>query len=286
MRPIILLVVLLALFVVSGSLFTVNEAQHAVTFRFGKVLKSNFMPGLHFKFPGVDNVRKFDRFIISLESQPERFLTKEKKDVIVDSVVKWRILDPAKFFTAAADNEGAAQRLIPIIKDGLRNEINKRNLQDVVAGERGDMMTAFLKAANEKAKELGVEIVDVRIKRINLPDEVSGSVYLRMQAERQRVANELRSQGTEQAERIRSVADREVQVILAEAESKGQILRGEGDAIAAKTFATAFSKDPEFYGFYRSLQAYRDTFQGQSDLIVLDPNSEFFRYFKDAQPAN
>jgi len=283
MRPGILIGVLIVLLVLSGSMFTVNEAQHAVTFRFGKVLKADFRPGLHFKFPGVDNVRKFDRFIISLESQPERFLTKEKKDVIVDSVVKWRITEPAKFFTAAADNEGAAQRLIPIIKDGLRNEINKRNLQDVVAGERGNMMAAFTKAANEKAKELGVEIVDVRIKRINLPDEVSGSVYLRMQAERQRVANELRSQGTEKAERIRSAADREVQVILAEAESKGQILRGEGDAIAAKTFADAFNKDPEFYSFYRSLQAYRDTFQGQNDMLVLDPNSEFFKYFKNDQ---
>jgi len=283
MRPGILIGVLIVLLVLSGSMFTVNEAQHAVTFRFGKVLKADFQPGLHFKFPGVDNVRKFDRFIISLESQPERFLTKEKKDVIVDSVVKWRITEPAKFFTAAADNEGAAQRLIPIIKDGLRNEINKRNLQDVVAGERGNMMAAFTKAANEKAKELGVEIVDVRIKRINLPDEVSGSVYLRMQAERQRVANELRSQGTEKAERIRSAADREVQVILAEAESKGQILRGEGDAIAAKTFADAFNKDPEFYSFYRSLQAYRDTFQGQNDMLVLDPNSEFFKYFKNDQ---
>ncbi len=282
MRPGILIAVLLVLGLMSGSVFTVTEPQYAVTFRFGKVLRADFKPGLHFKFPGVDNVRKFDRFIISLESQPERFLTKEKKDVIVDSVVKWRIRDPAKFFTAAADNEGAAQRLIPIIKDGLRNEINKRNLQDVVAGERGNMMAAFTKAANEKAKELGVEIVDVRIKRINLPDEVSGSVYLRMQAERQRVANELRSQGAEQAERIRATADREIQVILAEAESEGQILRGEGDAIAAKTFADAFNKDPEFYGFYRSLQAYRDSFQGQNDLIVLDPKSDFFRYFRSS----
>jgi modulator of FtsH protease HflC len=279
MRGFSLVAIGLALMLLISSVFVVNEDQHAVQFRFGRIVKSDFNPGLHFKLPMVDSVRYLDRRVQSLDSKPERFLTREKKDVVVDSVVKWKIVDVTKFYTSATDIPGGQARLEPIAKDGLRNEFNKRDLAQVVAGERADIGKDFVTAVNKKTSELGIEVIDVRVKRINLPDEVSGSVYSRMQAERQRVARELRAKGNEQAQIIRARANQERVVLLANAERDSAKLRGEGDATAAKIYAEAYGGAPEFYRFTRSLEAYRGSFNKSKDVIVLDPNSEFFRYF-------
>ncbi len=281
-RPLMLIVGLFALLVASSSIFVVHEAEFAVMQRLGKIERADYAPGLHFKIPMVETVRKFDRRILTLESPPERFLTQEKKDVIVDAVVKWRIEDPARFLTAVSDELRAQQRLSTIVKDGLRAEFSKRTLKDVVAGERGNVMDTVVSNANPKTAELGVRVVDLRIKRINLPDEVSASVFQRMRAERARVANELRSEGAERAEAIRAEADRQVQVLIANADRDSQRLRGEGDATAARLYADVFGRDAQFYSFHRSLEAYRVSISG-NDLMVVDPDSEFFRYFKSSQ---
>ncbi|MDJ0657365.1 MAG: protease modulator HflC [Xanthomonadales bacterium] len=263
------------------SAFTVSEIEYAAKFRLGEIIRTDFEPGLHWQLPIVNNVRKFDRRILSLDAPPQRFITLEKKDVIVDSFVKWRITDVQNFYTATSggDQVRARARLSQIIADGLRTEFAKRNLAEVISTEREEIMANLVISANAVAASLGIEVVDVRVKRIDLPDEVSSSVFNRMRAERTEVANELRSQGREQSEKIRADADRQATVLVAEAQRDGERIRGEGEAVAADLYATAYDRNREFYSFYRSLLAYRKTFQGGSDLMLMDSTSEFFDYF-------
>jgi len=267
------------------SLFRVEETQTAIRFQFGEIVQANYKPGLHFKIPPpFNNIRKFDARVQTLDTDPERFLTAEKKNVIVDSFVKWRIDDAARFYTAVAgDPNNANLRLDQIIKDGLRSEFSKRTLQEVVSGDRAQIMDILSSTAKAEAKQIGIDVLDVRIKRIDLPAEVSSSVYRRMRAERERVARDFRSRGAEAAERIRADADRKSTVILAEAYRDAERQRGEGDARAAEIYAQAFNKNPEFYSFYRSLNAYRSSFQGDGDILVMQSDSEFFQYFNSQQ---
>ncbi len=266
-----------------NSAYTVGQWQRAILFRLGQIVRTDVKPGLHFKVPFYNQVRKFDARILTLDAQPERLLTSEKKNVIVDAFVMWRISDPATFYKATGgDEQQAAARLDQIIKNGLRDEFGVRTIQEVVSGERSQIMNAMTRLANAKAAGLGIRIVDVRIKRINLPVEVSQSVFQRMKAERERVAREFRARGKEAAERIRADADRQRTVILADAKRDAAKIRGAGDAEAAEIYAKAYSKDEKFYTFYRSLQAYRRMFHGKDSLLVLQPDNELFRYFQGA----
>ncbi len=266
------------------STFVVEQRELAVMFRLGEIVKNDFKPGLHFKVPFINNVRKFDARIQTLDADPERYLTAEKKNVLVDSFVKWRISDVSKYYTAmGGDALRANIRLSQLIKDGLRAEFGKRTIQEVVSGERGEIMSILQANTDTQANEFGIQVVDVRIKRIDLPEKISASVYHRMEAERARVAKELRSQGAEAAERIRADADRQRTVILAEAYRKGETVRGQGDATAAAIYAEAYKKDAEFFDFYRSMTAYRSSFRDKADVMVLSPDNEFFQYFKDAK---
>lgn len=265
------------------TMYTVREDQLALISRLGKLQTADVGPGLHFKMPFVDTVYRFDRKVLSLETATERFLTKEQKDVQVDAVVKWQITNVAQFFQSTrGDEERARLTLTQIIKDRLRDEFNKREVREVVTTARFEMIERLKKTSNDASQELGIKVVDVRIKRIELPDEVSESVFNRMRSERKQVANRLRSQGLQQATTRRANADREAQITLAEAERDAQRLRGEGDAEAAQIYAKAYNADPEFYGFYRSLEAYRQAFDNEGNVLVLDPKSEFFRYFEEA----
>ncbi len=279
------LVILLGLLVIgSFSLFTVKETEKAILFRLGEIVRTDFDPGLHFKVPFVNNVRFFESRIMTLDAQQERFLTSEKKNVIVDAFVKWRIEDVATFYRAVGGNEQqGALRLTQVIKDSLRGEFGKRTIQEVVSGERAMIMDVVTVNTSRQAKEFGIKIVDVRLKRIDLPEEVSESVYRRMEAERERVAREFRSEGAEAAERIRADADRRRTEIRAVAYRDAERIRGDGDGQAAEIYANAFNKNREFYSFYRSLEAYRNTFQDPSSLLVLDPNADFFKYFKNSE---
>lgn len=263
------------------SIFTVSETELAIKFRLGEIIKSDFKPGLHFKTPFINNVRKFDKRILTLDAKPERFLTAEKKNVIVDSFVKWRIGDVNTFYTAVAgDVDQANIRLDQIIKDAFRSEFSKRKIKQLVSTDRSKIRQALIENTSKVAADLGIKIVDVQVKRIDLPSEVSHSVYRRMEAERERVAREFRSQGAEAAERIRADADKQREIIMADAYNKAEVLRGEGDAKAAETYARAFNRDVEFFTFYRSLNAYKNTFDSSRDMIVLEPDSDFFQYFK------
>jgi membrane protease subunit HflC len=272
------------LLLASSMLFTVDQRQNAIVFQLGEVKDVITRPGLHFKWPLVQNVRNFDMRILTYDdAEPLRFITSEKKPVLVDSFVKWRILDVKQYYISVQGDEfRAAIRLKQTISDGLQAEFGRRTVHDVVSGQRDDIMEEVRKKADIDLRRIGVEIVDVRLKRVDLPQEVSESVYGRMQAERKRIANEQRSTGAAEAERIRADADRQREVILAEAYRDAQRLRGEGDARAAGVYAVAFQQNPEFYSFYRSMEAYRATFRGRSDLMLLEPNSDFFRYLKDA----
>jgi membrane protease subunit HflC len=268
-----------------GAVYTVDESQVAIRFQFGRIVESDIQPGLHFKMPLIQNVLKFDRRVLNLDSRPERYLTSEKKDVNVDFFAKWRIEDVRAFYQATGGNEiNALQRLNPIVQESIRNEFNQRTLADVVSGERTDLAARFVEVSNRATESLGVEIVDVRIKRIDLPEDgqVIGSVFERMRAERLRVANELRAEGQEISETIRSNADRQRVVLVAEAERDAQRFRGEGDAQATAIFAAAYGRDPEFYAFQRSLDAYRNAFADGQGVLVLDKDSEFLRYFESA----
>jgi len=275
--------VVLALLLLLGwsSLFTVKQWELAALFKFGEILRTDYQPGLHFKLPIVNNIKKFDGRIQTLDAEPERYLTAEKKNVIVDSFVKWRIDNVSDYYTAmGGDRVRTNIRLSQIVKDGLRSEFGKRTIQEVVSGERKEIMDILLDNAERQAKEFGIRVVDVRIKRIDLSEEISASVYHRMEAERSRVAKDLRSKGAEAAERIRADADRQRTIIVAGAFREAEQLRGNGDAKAAEIYAQAYNKNPEFYAFYRSLNAYKETFKGKNDLLVLEPDSDFFRYFK------
>ncbi|MFL0810399.1 MAG: protease modulator HflC [Agarilytica sp.] len=280
-----LVVAVLALFVGANSLYIVNEFQRGVLLRFGKVTDADLQPGLHVKVPFIDNIRLFDARVLTLDARPERFLTVEKKSMMVDSYAKWRIIDVGKFYTATNGEEDRAMRLLAQrINEGLRNQFAARTLQEVVSGERDQLMVNISIALNEFTQEsVGVEIVDVRVKKIDLPDEVSDPVYSRMRAEREREAREHRSKGKEQAEIIRADADRQQTIIEAQAYKESELLRGEGDAKAAAIYASAYNKDPEFYAFVRSLNAYKNTFAGKEDILLLDPSSDFFRYLNDSK---
>ncbi|MGD8567122.1 MAG: protease modulator HflC [Gammaproteobacteria bacterium] len=280
-RIISLIVILAVLIVGSMSFFTVSEREKAIMFKFGEIVSTDFGPGLHWKVPFVNNVKKFDSRIQTMDSEPERYLTDEKKNLIVDAFVKWRIADVAKYYTATGGDVLRANiRLSQFIKDNLRGEFGKRTIVEVVSGERSEIMDILTVTANKRAKEFGIDIVDVRIKRIDLDQKISESVYHRMEAERERVAKELRAEGERVAETIRAKADKERTVILAEAFRDAEKVRGEGDKIAANVYAEAYNKDKEFYGLYRSLNAYRKTFSSKDDVLVLQPTSEFFKYFK------
>jgi modulator of FtsH protease HflC len=262
------------------SVFTVNEGEKAIKFQLGEIVKDDYTPGLHVKLPIINNVRHFDARIQTMDSKPERFLTAEKKNVIVDSFVKWRIGDVKTFYTVVAgDIDQANLRLDQIIKDLFRSEFGKRNIKQLVSTDRSEIRELLIKNSKSLAAALGMEIVDVQVMRIDLPEEVSTSVFRRMEAERERVAREFRSEGAEAAERIRADADRQRVVTLANAYRDAEKLRGEGDATAAEIYAKAYNQDSDFFGFYRSLNAYKKTLTSSSTL-VLEPNSDFFQYFK------
>jgi membrane protease subunit HflC len=268
----------------ASSAFIVTETEYAIKFQLGRIVKSDFEPGIHFKLPFVNNVRKYDRRLLTLDTPPEKMLTSEQKFVAVDSFVKWRITDVSRFYTATQGNERVAlSRLDSIVKDRIRNQIASRTLVEVISEQRVSTMQEIGRIANDAAAELGIEVVDVRIKAIELPDDVRDSVFRRMAADRQKEANLYRFEGRESAERIRAGADREAQVILAEAERDGQMTRGAGDARSIEIYANAYGEDEEFFAFYRSLQAYGSAFGHGNDVMVLDPSSSFFDYFSSDQ---
>lgn len=283
----ILVLAVLAGFLLLSSVFTVDERELAIKFRLGEIVNTDYEPGIHFKLPFVNNVRKFDKRILTLDARPALYLTKEKKNVNVDFFVKWRIKEVATFYKSmSGGNERTAmERIYTIINDSLRDEFSKRTIQDLLSGERRDIMQTTTKVSNEQVRKFGIEVVDVRIKRIDYSEDISESVYNRMVAERTRVAKDYRSRGAEAAEKIRADADRQVTVLKAEAYSSSQKIRGSGDAKASEIYARAYSKNPEFYSFYRSLDAYRQAFSREDDVLVLEPDSEFFEYFKNKQAS-
>jgi membrane protease subunit HflC len=286
MRVSAVAVFVLALIIAASSVFVVNEGQTALLLQFGRIVQTGFAPGLHFKLPLIQQVQRFDKRILTLESAPERYLTSEKKDVNIDFFVKWRIVDAAKFYVTVAGNEPLAeQRVGPSVKEGLRTAVNSRTLQELVSGGRADVTQLLLTESNAKTKGLGIEIVDVRIKRIDLPEDgaVVSSVYERMRSERKKVANQLRAEGSETAKTIKADADRQAQVLSAEAYRDAQKTRGEGDGSASQVYAGAFGRDPEFYAFYRSLEAYRQAFATPNGMLVLDPKSEFLHYLLESK---
>ena len=280
-----ILIAVLVLFIASNSVYVIKETERGVLLQFGEVVNPDIKPGLHGKIPFVNNVRKFDGRVLTVDSQPERFFTQEKKALIVDSYAKFRVSDTSKFYTATNGEEARAMGLLAQrINDGLRNQVAVRTIQEVVSGERDQLMVDLTAELTVVAQEeLGVEVVDVRVKQIDLPPDVSESVYRRMNAEREKEAREHRSQGQELAEGIRAAADREVTVLKANAYRDAELVRGEGDAMATATYADAFNQDPEFYSFTRSLRAYQDSFQGSGDVMLIQPDSEFFRYLKDSK---
>jgi membrane protease subunit HflC len=271
------------LLLLSMSAFTVDQRQRAIVFQLGEIRELIEAPGLHFKWPLIQNVRYFDRRVLTWDDpEPQRFITVENKPVLVDAFVKWRIVEVTKFYVSVAGDEiAAARRINQTVTDALRGEFGKRTVHDVVSGERDEIMNSVRQKVDENVRSLGIEVVDVRLKRVDLPQEVSVDVYRRMESERKRVASEQRSNGAADAEKIRADADKQREIIIAEAYRDAQRIRGEGDARAAAIYARAFNENPEFYAFYRSLEAYRATFKNRSDVLVLDPNSEFFRYFRN-----
>jgi len=280
-------IVVLLILIGLNSMFVVNEGQNALLLQFGRIVRTDYQPGLHFKIPLLQQVMRFDNRILSLDAQPERYFTSEKKSVNVDFYVKWRIADTAAYYRATSgDQLQAAQRLTPIIKDALRFEFNARTLQELISGGRKDITERVRQQTDALArKNLGISVVDVRIKRIDLPDEVSESVYKRMRAERLQLANELRYTGQESAEKIQADADRQGQVLRADANRDAATVRGDGDAQAAAIYAQAYGQDPEFFAFYRSMAAYKKSFEDGKGVLVLKPDSEFLRYFSDPMPA-
>ncbi|NOZ38432.1 MAG: protease modulator HflC [Gammaproteobacteria bacterium] len=267
-----------------ASVFTVSERELAIKFRLGEIIKADYKPGLHFQTPFINNVRKFDKRILTLDARPANYLTKEKKNVNVDFFVKWRISNVSTYYTSMSGNERKAmERIYTTINESLRGEFSNRNIQEVISGERATIMDNVTKRANRQLGSFGIKVVDVRVKRIDFTATISESVYQRMEAERTRVAKDLRSRGAEAAEKIRAGADRQRTVTLANAYKEAQDLRGSGDAEASEIYAKAYNKDPEFFSFYRSLNAYRSSMGRDGDVLVLEPDSEFFKYFKNAK---
>lgn len=279
---ILLGIIVALLLLVSSSVYIVDQRQQAILFQLGEVIDVKTAPGLYFKIPIAQNVRYFDSRILTMDTaEPERFITSEKKNVLVDLFVKWRIIDVKQYYVSVRGDEMLAQtRLSQTVNASLRDEFGNRTVHDVVSGERDKIMEIMRQKADADARKIGVEVVDVRLKRVDLPQEVSESVYRRMEAERKRVANELRSTGAAESEKIRADADRQREVILAEAYRNAQEIKGGGDAKAAAIYAGAFQENPEFYGFYRSMDAYKQSFKDKGDMMVLEPSSEFFKYLK------
>jgi len=278
----ILTTLLVLTIVISSSTFIVDEREVAIKFRLGEIINSYEDPGLYFMIPFVNNVKKYDSRLLTMDSKPEQFLTSEKKNVIVDSFVKWRITKPKNFYRASKGDERIGiNRLSQIINDLTKSEFSKRTINEVVSGDRNALMSIVRTEANKDAGALGITVVDVRLKKVNLPDEVSDSVYARMVKERATVAKAFRSKGKEEAQGISALAERESETIIAEAYKTGQEIKGEGDAISTETYAKAYNLNPEFYSFYRSLTAYRESFSEKQDVLVINPDSDFFKYFTD-----
>ena len=271
------------LIVANMSVFVVDQRQNAIVFELGKVVSEKTSPGLYFKIPLVQNVRFFDSRILTLDAgEPERFITAEKKNVLVDSFVKWRIVDVKQYYVSVGGDEVRAKtRLLQTVNSSMREEFGKRTVNEVVSGEREKIMTVLREKTDADARKIGVQVLDVRLKRVDFPPEISESVYRRMDAERKRVANELRATGNADSEKIRADADKQREVILAEAYRDAQKTKGEGDAKAAALYAAAYGRNAEFYSFYRSLEAYKQSFKNKSDVMVLDPSSDFFKYLKN-----
>ncbi|MBV1912516.1 MAG: protease modulator HflC [Cycloclasticus sp.] len=281
MNPMMLIVIAVAIFIGAGSIFTVDQREKVIVFRLGEIVRTDLEPGLHFKFPFINNVKKYDGRIQTLDSRPERFLTSEKKNVIVDTFVKWKISNVDNFYRAVGgDPRQVDTRLNQFVKEGLRAAFSKQTIKETISVGRDKIRLGLVEDINLLGKGLGIDIIDIRIKRIDLPEEVSASVYKRMESERERVARDFRSRGKEAAERIKADADKQGEIILATAYKESQELRGKGDAQAAKTYASAYNKNKEFFAFYRSLDAYRKSMGSGNDLIVLEPTSDFFKYFK------
>ncbi len=275
---------LFVILLINASVYTVGEAEKAIKFQLGEILDTNSTAGLHFKIPLINNVKIFNARLMTLESKPERFLTSEKKNVIVDYFAKWKIKDVARFYTSVQGDVSAANiQLGQIVQSAMKDEFSKRTIRDVVSSERGQIRDILIVAANPAAEKMGIDIVDVRIMRVELPSEVSSSVFRRMESERARVARDFRSRGAEMAERIRADADRQREVILGNAYRDAELKRGEGDATAAEIYAQAYGKDKNFFAFSRSLTAYRQAFNDEGDTIVLEPDSEFFQFFKQSK---
>ena len=277
-----LVAIVIVLVIANMSLFTVDQRQQAIVFRLGEVVSIKTKPGLYWKLPLVEDVRFFDIRIHTVDSEePERFLTSEKKNVLVDSFVKWRIRDVEQYYiSVGGDERRARDRLSKTVNDSLRAEFGKRTVYQVISGERDEIIELMREKVDDDARKIGVKVLDVRLKRVDLTKEISEAVYRRMEAERKRVANELRSTGFAEAEKIRADADREREIIIAKAYRDAQTVKGDGDAQAAAIYARAFRQDPDFYDFYRSLDAYRETFRNKGDLLILEPDSEFFKYMQ------
>jgi membrane protease subunit HflC len=274
----LLLIVVLA---IGSSIYSVDEREKVIIVRLGQILRSDDSPGLHLKAPFLDEARYFDSRILTLDQEPQQFLTKEKKYVLVDSFVKWRIIDARQYFLSVGGSELAArQRMEQVVNSALRDEFGKREVKKVIAEDRSKIMEILTSYADKESRRFGIEVVDVRLQRVDLPDQVSASVYDRMKAERLRIANELRAQGAEAAEKIRAEAERKRDILVAEAYGKAERTRGEGDARATSIYADAASRAPEFYSFYRSLGAYKESFKSKEDVLVVDPSADFFKYMK------
>lgn len=274
-------IVLLVGVTVNSTVYTVDERQKVIIARFGQVLRYDDKPGIHLKSPFLDDARYFDSRILTLDAEPQPFLTMEKKYVVVDSFLKWRINDALKYYLTVGGQEfDARRRLEQVVNSGLRDEFGKRTVANVISTDRQKIMELLTVNTDREARKFGIEVLDVRIQRVDLPDEVSQSVYQRMKAERSRIANELRAQGAEAAEKIRADAERKREVLLADAYRQAEKIRGEGDAKATSVYAGAYSRAPEFYSFYRSLSAYRESFKKKEDIMIVDPSADFFRYMK------
>lgn len=281
-----IIVAVIVVAVGSSTVYYVDEREKAIVFQFGEIVRSNDEPGLHFKAPLINNVKFFDARVQTMDSDPELYLTRAKKNLVVDSFVKWRITNAANYYTRLGGlASNARNRLAQRVNDALRSEFGNRSVQQVISGDRVEIMDVVRQLTNEETASLGIEVLDVRLKRVDLDPDISERVYQRMEAERSRVAMDLRARGAEAAERIRADADRDRAIILAEARQAAQEVKGQGDAEATAIYADAFTRDREFYRMYRSLNAYRNTFATPDNLLVIEPDSEFFRYFNQASPA-
>lgn len=277
----VLIAIVVAAILLRMSVFAVDEREHVVKFEFQKIVKADYAPGLHYKIPFVNDIARYPKRILTYDHAEEKFLTGEKKNLIVEYFVTWRIVDPAQYYRSVnGDKDAAIERLSAIVKEGIKAAISQRTVQEVVSAERSELMADMLTQVRARSPELGIQVVDVRVKRIDLSDEVSDSVYERMKQERKRVATQLRAEGEEQYVRIRADADRQRTVILSEAYRDAERTRGAGDARAAEIYAAAYSKDRDFYAFYRSLQAYRKSIGRDQDVLVLKPDSDFFRFLQ------